>query len=125
MNKLEYRVFYRRNLPHIQPIDGIIFVTYRLDFTLPAEVRLQIKNAKTNFADSFLSADEYLNFCKDGDRGLSIPEIAQIVFDSLLKMNHIQYDLFCFCIMPNHVHVLFKPLTKKDSIPYSLSEITD
>ena len=122
--RLEYKEFYRRSLPHIQPKDRIIFVTYRLHFRLPNELIKDIEKIKrTKFGNSFDIIDDYLNLCKDSPKWLSTKEIAQIVYDNLLKMNHIQYELFCFCIMPNHVHVLMKPKIKTGKVPYSLAEI--
>ena len=37
------------------------------------------------------------------------PEIARIVADALLHFNGDRYELIAFVIMPNHVHVLFRP----------------
>ncbi|MDO9300962.1 MAG: hypothetical protein Q7T89_06240, partial [Anaerolineales bacterium] len=44
---------------------------------------------------------------------LSQPEIAEIIKEALLYRNGREYDLFAFCIMSNHVHVVFKPLESK------------
>ena len=35
--KMEYRPMYRRNLPHYQPKNGLLFVTFRLNFAIPAQ----------------------------------------------------------------------------------------
>lgn len=35
---MEEKRIYRRNLPHIQPEDGVFFITFRLDGSLPIEV---------------------------------------------------------------------------------------
>ncbi len=37
---------YRRDLPHIQPIGGTFFVTYRLKDTLPRTIAEQFKSEK-------------------------------------------------------------------------------
>jgi len=39
-------VFYRRNLPHIHPKDGIIFITTRLDGSLPVHVVKKLQEEK-------------------------------------------------------------------------------
>ena len=123
-NRLEYKEFYRRNLPHIQPEDGIIFITYRLHFQLPNKLINKIeKIKKTKSGNSFNVIDDYLDLCKEGPRHLSNREISTMIMENLLKMNDKQYKLFCFCIMPNHVHVLLKPKLKYKNIPYSLAEI--
>ncbi|NQT65142.1 MAG: transposase [FCB group bacterium] len=123
-NRLKYKEFYRRSLPHFQPEDGIIFVTYRLHFQLPEELKKRIEEIKrTKSGNSFNVIDDYLDLCKEGSKFLSNPEIATMIIENLLKMNDKQYKLFCFCIMPNHVHVLLKPKFKFGKTPYSLAEI--
>ena len=37
-NRLGYKSFYRRNLPHIQPLNTALFLTFRLAGSLPEEV---------------------------------------------------------------------------------------
>jgi len=123
-NRLKYKEFYRRSLPHIQPNDGIIFVTYRLHFKLPNELINKIeKIKKVKSGNSFDIIDDYLDLCKEGSKFLNNQEVANMIIDNLLKMNDKQYKLFCLCIMPNHVHVLIKPKFKFGKTPYSLAEI--
>ena len=55
-------IYYRRNMPHIQPGGATFFVTFRLASSLPKEVVLRLKE---------------------------------------------EYDLLAYCIMPNHVHLVF------------------
>jgi hypothetical protein len=38
MNQFEYQEFYCRNLPHIQPPEATLFVTFRLDGSIPEPV---------------------------------------------------------------------------------------
>ena len=45
-----------------------------------------------------------------GSCALRNPDAAQIVQDSLLHYNEIKYILHAWCIMPNHVHVIFQIL---------------
>ncbi len=123
-NHLKYKKFYRRSLPHIQPEDGIIFVTYRLHFQLSSELIRKIEKIKrTRLGNSFDFINDYLDFCKEGPKWLSRLQIAAMIIENLLKMNDKQYKLFCFCIMSNHVHVLMKPKFKFEKTPYSLAEI--
>src|SRR5258708_21467942 len=37
-DRLGYKSFYRRNLPHIQPLNTALFLTFRLAGSLPIEV---------------------------------------------------------------------------------------
>jgi REP element-mobilizing transposase RayT len=45
-------------------------------------------------------------------------EVRRIVSESILYFDGQRYDLDCFVIMPNHVHLLLRPLD-----PYKLAEI--
>ena len=38
------------------------------------------------------------------------PELAQIVADAITHFDGERYDLAAWCVMPNHVHLLIKPL---------------
>lgn len=38
-----------------------------------------------------------------------MPEIAEMMAGVLTKSDSVRYRLFAWCIMPNHVHVVFQP----------------
>jgi hypothetical protein len=38
MSQFDYKPFYRRNLPHLQPLGAKFFVTFRLEGSLPQSV---------------------------------------------------------------------------------------
>jgi len=132
---LDYRLFYRRSLPHYQPQSGIFFITYRLHFDLPPDFRDKIKNRRIQLASKkqfqpdeldkilFDGFDNYLALCNTSPKYLSEPKIAKIVMQSLDKMANKQYKLYCYCIMPNHVHILIQPLVKQKGRYFSLAEI--
>ncbi|MDO9465515.1 MAG: transposase [bacterium] len=140
---LDYKIFYRRNLPHYQPESGIFFITYRLNFDLPSEIVEKLIQQKQEYAkrksvsknkdeksikldfekQQFYFVDNYLGLCKNGPKYLSDSNIAQIVKDSLFFMNKKQYELYCFCVMPNHVHILIMPQEQKSGSFYSFAEI--
>jgi len=123
--------FYRRHLPHWQPRDAVLFVTFRLKNSLPYEViellrekreRLKValhslpeaERAKQNILDEqyyFDKWEEYLNKAEFGPRWLSQPEIAGIVKEALHYRDGKVFDLHAYCIMSNHVHVVFEPLS--------------
>lgn len=114
---ISFRPSFKRNLPHFQPKDGVFFVTYRLNFSLPDYlIKMLIEN--TDNPD----LEDYLDHCINSPDWLKTPEIARLVIDSWLFLNGIKYDLFCITVMSNHVHVIFKPLQKGD-FPFSISEI--
>jgi hypothetical protein len=42
-------------------------------------------------------------------------EIAEIVHDAIMFRDSIKYDLYCSCILPTHVHMVFRPLDDIES----------
>lgn len=109
MSKLDYKEFYRRNLPHIQPKDAIFFISYRLKFELPIDIKQKLQEKHRFLQENFTTSSK--------------EKIAEIIVESLQFLNNKMFKLFSFCIMPNHVHILIKPLKKKDDSFHSLSEI--
>jgi S-adenosylmethionine decarboxylase proenzyme len=128
----------RGYLPHWEMENGIYFVTFRLADSLPKNVldqvrdeREQYEKALTNlerelkpeekrkmetlFSEKF---DEFLD-AGSGECYLKNPEIAGLVEKALKFYDEEKYRLFAWCVMPNHVHVLFQVFPH-----YSLSEIT-
>ncbi|MEA2103040.1 MAG: transposase [Candidatus Cloacimonadota bacterium] len=142
-SNLEYKYFYRRNLPHIQPKGYLFFITYRLEFILPDEIRRQLKNIKDKFNEEMKSSpesefnnlktkcndelfdlyDDYLWKRKQNPHWLKNNKIADIVRDSLFFNHKKLYKLVCFTIMSNHVHIIIKPKTNPKNIQYSLAKI--
>jgi REP element-mobilizing transposase RayT len=126
--------FYRRHLPHWQPQGAVFFVTFRLKDSLPYEVieslREERERAKVtlhnlpaadhasqktpNDQHYFEKWEEYLDKAEFGPRWLSQPEIAVIVKEAMHYRDGKVFDLHTFCIMANHVHVIFEPLSKSD-----------
>jgi hypothetical protein len=49
MKNLDYREFYRRNLPHIQPRGAAFLVNFRLTGSLPAEVVKELRDDADQF----------------------------------------------------------------------------
>jgi len=71
----------------------------------------------------FNDFDTYLALCMTGPKYLTEPKIAAVVMQSIHKMANKQYKLYCFCIMPNHIHILIQPLVKNKDNYFSLAEI--
>jgi len=44
-----------------------------------------------------------------GPKHLARPEIAGMIASSLRAFDGTRYKLFAWCVMPNHVHVVFRP----------------
>jgi REP element-mobilizing transposase RayT len=122
-------VRHRGYLPHWERRGATYFVTFRLADALPEsiverfrseremmELRLnrgqrQPKAAERAQMEMVLARkiERYL----DGGSGachLRIPAIAALVSDALRAFDGTRYRLACWCVMPNHVHVIVEPL---------------
>lgn len=128
------KIFYRRHLPHYQPQGVVFFVTFRLKNSLPYEIieslqqereRAKValhtlpecKRVSQNMLDDrhyFERWETYLNRAGFGPRWLSQPEIADVVKEALHYRDGKVFDLHAYCIMPNHVHVVFEPSSKSE-----------
>ena len=125
---MTYREFYRRHLPHWQPLNATLFVTFRLAGSLPQSVMDQLRKdreaAKRKYVQiadkiqrekqddlddrrAFGRWDEALDLYSESPSWLGQPEIAEIVAEALHYRDGKVYDLLAYCIMPNHVHVVF------------------
>jgi REP element-mobilizing transposase RayT len=119
--------FYVRHLPHWQPPDKSIFLTWRLFGSLPKGVASRLREQrKASPGRNFLKADRALDKAQEGPLWLRDPAIAQCVLRSLLRgereLN--QYALHAYVIMPNHVHVLLNPLCTLERITNGLKGVT-
>ncbi len=121
--------FYRRNLPHYYIPCACYFVTYRLAGSLPLAKVVELKNEyeqannfiekqnnnkKTiqnihykNWKNYFKKIDDLLDNYLKSPRYLENDRIAEEVVSSLLFFDKVEFDLLTFCIMPNHVHIVF------------------
>jgi len=118
--------FYRRRLPHYQPAFGEFFITFRLGNSLPRQLlekyyhKRRLYNraydseeyALTNKTKIgkllFKHLDKQLDNYHNGTDWLKQDRIAEIVANKIHELNNDKYLLLCYCIMPNHVHLLLK-----------------
>ncbi len=121
---MEY--FYRRNLPHYQPPGGTFFSTFRLVNSLPKSVVSRLKQEYKLLIDNSLNQndtdrrkllktyfqkfDQLLDNAKRGNTWLKKESIAKIIADKIHDFDNKKYTLICYCIMPNHVHLVVKML---------------
>jgi type I restriction enzyme R subunit/putative DNA methylase len=114
-------------LPHLKIEGGTYFITFRLADSLPQNVLADIREA---VAQKHLPPDaplpepgqeaarqrEYFRRMETWlDRGLGScclrrPEIARLFVGALHFFEGARYELFAWVVMPNHVHVMTKPL---------------
>lgn len=118
--------YYKRKLPHWQISGAEYFVTIRLAGSLPGHVIKELQRLRIEFkqkqkiekqSDSknferkiFKKYESLLDTGKTGPLWLKIPEIADIISESLHYRNGKKFDLYTYCIMSNHVHIVFRHL---------------
>ncbi len=119
---------YSRHLPHQVPRGFPIFLTWNLKGAMPKSViaelvrerqRLEAQAPRPGETDAqrrirenkliFATADRFLDQASYGPTDLKDPDAARIVEDSIRFGAGQRYDLFSWCIMPNHVHIFLTP----------------
>jgi len=113
--------FYRRNLPHIIPDDAQFFVTFTLNGALSYDVIERLQNEKEERIKKAIKTgerkydiekiyfgkyDDLLANPSNGVKFIENEHVAKIVADKIHEFDNLKYELICFCIMPNHVHLL-------------------
>ena len=145
MKSLEME-YYRRNLPHWQIAGEEYFVTIRLANSLPAGVIKDIQRQRREFErttqnkDKFRKVDkkqhekrlfkkyeELLDNPKSGPQWLGLNNVAKIVKESLHYRDGVEFDLYAYCIMSNHIHIVFRHLNRevKSSDNLKLAPVTN
>lgn len=143
MANLDFKINYKRKLPHIQQKRAIYSICFRLAFSLPETIRLELRQKKINYeitvnklkgkelADYkeefskkyFEYFDDFLGRYNSFPLYLQNDSIAKIVADSILFWNEKRYKLYAYSIMPNHVHLIIRPLLADEKSFFSLSKI--
>ena len=123
----EVKIRERGRLPHWKKEDGIYFVTFRLADSIPKHVLDSIKAEKESTLKVLENLNRKLSISEekkiealfsekiqeylDNGHGACIlkrAEIAEIAADSIKHFNGQRYDILAWCVMPNHVHVVFR-----------------
>jgi putative transposase len=144
MKNLDYREYYRRNLPHYQPRGATFLINFRLAGSLPADVIERLKAETENLEKRLLEIhdlderfklrdveqrklfgkwDNALHSTKHGPFHLREDHIAEIVASSIRYHDGDWFDVEAFCIMSNHVHLVITPYEKSKASDYSLTKI--
>jgi REP element-mobilizing transposase RayT len=112
------RIRSRGRLPHWEADDATYFVTFRLRDSLPREIaRLlmlerehMLRTISTDAERARLDAgfalrlDHYLD---EGHGSCLLRKRGEVVARALQYFDGERYDLHAWCVMPNHVHVMF------------------
>ena len=115
------RHFHRRNLPHLYYNEGIYFVTFRLyDSIHPDELKnlqkLIDKYRKLHPDEKekvFKKYDSLLDKPANKIQYLKQPQIREICKKAIHYYDNKEYKLICYCIMPNHVHLVIDLINNK------------
>lgn len=136
--------YYRRHLPHIHPQNAVFFITYRLVNSLQQwiidqlkdeyETELNLRQIQKNAGVECIEVSEYhrryfekfdsfLDAQQAGNSWLADPSIAAVIAEAIHFRDGKRYDLVCYCIMPNHVHLVLEIFEKHkngkiDRMPY-------
>jgi len=120
----------RRNLPHWQQGAKWCVSTWRLADSVPLEIARQWHDEKTRWLEAHpkpwdettelefhrLFSTRLENWLNKGTGScvLRQPENAQIVANAMEHFDGDRCELAAYAVMPNHVHVLFRPLGGHD-----------
>lgn len=74
--------------------------------------RKRLQKLNTQRIEKFLDAGS-------GSCSLSNDAVAKVVADALRQFDGVRYQLFAWCVMPNHVHVVFQALVK-NTLPQNM-----
>ncbi len=123
----------RRNLPPWRQSGSTYFVTFRLADSLPKALLDSFRSEKAAWLalhprpwDSATEEEYHRRFHTKleswldqgyGSCALRVPAVRSLVQTTLFRFDHDPYQLESFILMPNHVHIIVRPLNK------SLSQI--
>ena len=102
----------RGYLPHYDKPGLVQAVTFRLADSLPKSKRSEWGHILeiTDDAERIRQIERYLDQGA-GSCVLRDPDCAEMVQNALLHFDGARYRLIAWCVMPNHVHVLFESFT--------------
>jgi REP element-mobilizing transposase RayT len=120
-----------RRLPHWEVQEAVYFITFRLADSLPKTALQKTASRRKDITETAaqmsraLTASERRKLVQlharriegalddgAGECFLRNPAIASVVATALKEFDGSRYWLFAWCVMPNHVHVLFQSIGK-------------
>jgi putative transposase len=140
MGALDYKQFTERHRPHIHEPGAVLFVTYRLAGSIPQAVVRQYRAKSVWSANElarvlklsanrespelrawleridklnrewFAKFEEVLHGAGTGPMWMKDARVAKTGSESIHRLDGEAYRLDAFCVMSNHVHVVFQPL---------------
>ena len=82
-------------------------LTYEQALAGIRDVQRKLDEYRAHQQAHFERFDQQLESCPTGPRWLQEQEVANIVAEAIRYRDKREYDLIAFCIMPNHVHMVF------------------
>ncbi len=116
--------FSRRRLPHISAPEHPVFLTWRLDDSLP--FNRTFPAATLTSGQAFDAMDRLLDETRTGEFYLRQPAIADMIVEAIEYNANIleHFTLHAFVVMPNHVHLLVTSAVALPKLTKSLKGIT-
>jgi putative transposase len=130
----------RRHLPHWYQPGHAHFVTYRLAGSIPTRLLREWQAERERLSQRqipagtsatqrrielqrrfFLKYDRFLDSSRD-NCWLVEAGVSAIVRENLYHHAGTKYQLLAYCVMPNHVHVLFQPLDAESAAVVSVGQ---
>jgi len=124
-----------RRLPHWEVQEAVYFTTFRLADSMPKHALQELVSRRSDIAATAAQMNRTLTASERrklgrlharrvertldagaGECFLKNPEVAQVVANSLRAFDGSRYRLFAWCVMPNHIHVLFQTIGRS-SLP--------
>ena len=118
--------YYTRNLPHWLPEGAQVFLTWRLDGSLPANVVARSRNDAGAPGRQFARTERLLEKNPNGPLWLLNQRVAECVEAAMLRGQSKlgQYRILAYVVMPNHVHLLIAPNVTLRRITNGLKGVT-
>ncbi|HVO74105.1 MAG TPA: transposase [Ignavibacteriaceae bacterium] len=129
---MKSKTFHRRNLPHLYYREGVYFITFRLAGTIPLSVLEEFQKELNKYDKDdldlrqkrfFKKYDDYLDNSLHGENYLINDKFACEVKICLNFPDGKDYFLICYCVMPNHVHLVFRLLKENKGISKIMQSI--
>ena len=105
------------HLPHIDIEEHYQFVTFRTADSIDGYLKKLLQQTLSN-SKKQLAIDQYLDRSING--AYLNADVLTLLSNYLKTKDAELYDLISYCIMPNHVHLLIKPL---DALPRVMQKI--
>ncbi len=96
-----------KHLPHIDEANHYQFITFRTQDSIDPYLK-KLAQQNLSHRKQQLAIDQYLDQSNNGT--YLNGDILVLLSDFIKSKDTLSYELIAFCIMPNHVHLLIKPL---------------